>query len=114
MNTKKKEKTYYRVTFTNETSENEELYQVCARNVSASDLYGLVELSDFIFPENKLVYSPAEERVRKEFGDIRRTWIPFHAIVRIDELPESTESEIKVVSLEAHRRSDERMILKKP
>ena len=40
---KSREKTYYRVTFTNDTNDDNELFQVCARYVSASDLYGMVE-----------------------------------------------------------------------
>ncbi|MBI3992395.1 MAG: DUF1820 family protein [Candidatus Lambdaproteobacteria bacterium] len=97
----KRNATYYKVTF---SSENE-LYQVCARNVSTSDLLGLIEIGDFIFPQNKLVYNPGEERIRREFEGIQRTWIPYHAIVRIDEISDSRESEIKIVPLEAVRES---------
>ncbi len=95
MAVKSREKTYYVVTFTNE----DELYQVCARRVVSSDLYGLIEIGDFVFPENKLVYNPGEERIKKEFSGIKRTWIPYHAIVRIDEVPDSRETELKVVPL---------------
>ena len=72
-----------------------------------------MEISEFIFPENKLVYNPGEERIKREFGDIKRSWIPYHAIIRIDELAESTASEIKVVSLDSARRSVERLAAKK-
>ena len=92
----KTRKTYYKVTFNNE----QERYQICAREVGPSDLYGLVEIGDFIFPENKLVYNPGEERLRKEFEGIRRTWIPYHAIVRIDEISESRASEIRILPRE--------------
>ena len=111
---KSREKTYYRVTFTNDTNDENELFQVCARHVSASDLYGMVEISGFIFPENKLVYNPGEERIRREFGDIERTWIPYHSIVRVDEVTESTASEIKVVSLDSARRTPAPKVVKKP
>jgi hypothetical protein len=109
-----RERTYYRVTFTNESTSAHELFQVCARHVSASDMYGLVEISDFIFPESQLVYNPGEERIRREFGGVKRTWVPYHAIVRIDEVPDSTASEIKVVSLESARSSEPRRNLGKP
>lgn len=95
MAAKKRESTYYKVTFTNES----ELYQICARELSTSDLYGLIEIGDFIFPSSRLVYNPGEERLRKEFEGIRRTWIPYHAIVRIDEILESRESESKIIPI---------------
>ncbi len=92
-----REKTYYKISFSNE----DEVYQVCARHVSTSDLYGLIEIGDFIFPASKLVYNPGEERLRREFEGIKRTWIPYHAIVRIDEIFESRKSEIKIIPLES-------------
>ena len=113
MSGKLREKTYYRITFSNESTGDDELYQVCARHVSASDLYGLVEISGFIFPENKLVYNPGEERIKREFGEIKRSWIPYHAIIRIDELADTTASEIKIVSLDSARRAGERRAAKK-
>ena len=93
----KRGKTYYKVSFTRD----QELYQVCAREVQASDLYGLIEMSDFVFPESKLVYNPGEERLRREFEGIQRTFLPYHTIVRIDEVLDSQASEIKIVPLQA-------------
>lgn len=95
MAVKTREKTYFIVSFTRD----DELYQICARSVASSDLYGLIEIGDFIFPENKLVFNPGEERIKREFSGIKRTWIPYHAIVRIDEVAATRESEIKIVRL---------------
>ena len=107
----KRDKTYFKITFTNDA----ELYQVCARRVASSDLYGLIEIGDFIFPRNKLVYNPGEERIRREFEGIRRTWLPYHSIVRIDEVSDEREGEIKIVPLESFRRDSPREpLLKKP
>ena len=111
---KTRDKSYYRVTFSNESSSENELYQVCARQVSASDLYGLLEISDFIFPDSKIVYNAGEERIKREFENVKRTWIPYHAIIRIDEVPDTTDSEIKVVSLDSVRESSSRKLFKKP
>jgi hypothetical protein len=108
MAVKTREKTYYRVTFTSD----DELYQVCARSVAASDLYGLIEIGDFVFPKSSLVYNPGEERLRREFEGIRRTWLPYHAIVRIDEVQEGTATEIKIVPLAAGPREAKERPLK--
>jgi hypothetical protein len=110
MAARSRDKSYYRVTF---TSDNE-LYQVCARQVAASDLYGLIEIGEFIFPESTLVYNPGEERLRREFEGIRRTWLPYHAIVRIDEMPDSRATEVKIIPLEAPARRAREGVLKKP
>lgn len=93
---KKPPKTYYKITFTTEN----EIYQICAREVSPSDFYGLIEIKDFIFPTSKLVYNPGEERLRREFEGIRRTWVPFHSVKRIDEIADARESEIKIVPMD--------------
>ena len=114
MTGKVREKSYYRITFSNESSKENELYQVCARHVSASDLYGLLEISGFIFPDSKIVYNLGEERIKREFENVKRTWIPYHAIVRIDEVPESADSEIKIVSLDSVRDSSSRKLVEKP
>jgi hypothetical protein len=111
----KRDKTYYKVSFTRD----DELYQVCARQVQASDLYGLIEISDFVFPESKLVYNPGEERLRREFAGIQRTFLPYHAIVRIDEVLDTQASEIKIVPLHAlpggaQRRTPDPGLLKSP
>ena len=92
-----RDKTYYKVSF----ARDNELYQICARQVHSSELFGLIEIADFIFPRNRLVYNPGEERIRREFSGIRKTWIPYHTIVRIDEVLETTESEVKIVPLPA-------------
>jgi len=95
-----REKTYYKVSF----ARDNELYQVCARQVASSEWWGLIELSGFIFPENRLVFNPGEDRIRREFSGILRTWIPYHAILRIDEVKDDTESEVKIVPLESFRK----------
>lgn len=110
MATKRREKTYYKVTFTND----DELYQICARELSTSDLYGLIEIGDFIFPEKRLVYNPGEERLRREFEGIKRTWIPYHAIIRIDEIIDSMESESKIIPLKTLPKSGMPESLKSP
>jgi len=92
---KKAEKTYYKVSFVT----GNEMYQLCAKQVVSSDLFGMVEISDFIFPENKVVIDPGEEQIKREFGNMKRTVVPHQAIIRIDELPLTEETINKLIPL---------------
>lgn len=75
--------TLFRVTFFNQG----QIYEVYARGVSQAPLYGFVEVEEVVFGErSELVVDPAEERLASEFADVKRSYIPMHAIVRIDEV----------------------------
>jgi len=106
----KRKSTYYKVSFTRDN----ELYQICAREVQPSNLYGLIEISEFIFPESKLVFNPGEERLRREFEGIQRTFLPYHAIVRIDEVVNTQEREFKIVPLQAVQGSGSKTLADPP
>ena len=74
-------KAIYKVTFHNQGK----VYELHAGEVSASDLYGFVEVGDLIFGErSSLLVDPSEERLKSEFEGVKRTYIPMHAIVRVD------------------------------
>ena len=55
-----------------------------------------VELSDLIF-NNKtdVVIDPSEEKIKAEFGDVKSTYIPVHAIIRIDEVEKTGPNKIR-------------------
>lgn len=73
----------YRITFANQES----VYEIYARKVGESDMFGFLEVEDFVFGENtSLVVDPTEERLKIEFSTIKRTYIPMHAVFRIDEV----------------------------
>jgi len=76
-------KTIYRILF----HHLGKLYELYARDVSQSNMYAFVEVSEIIFGEkSKVVLDPSEERLKQEFGNVNRTYIPLQAIVRIDEV----------------------------
>lgn len=76
-------KTIYKIQFHNQ----EKLYELYAREITQSHMYAFVEVADIIFGEkSKLVVDPSEERLKQEFGSVKRTYIPLHSIVRIDEV----------------------------
>jgi hypothetical protein len=73
----------YRILFHNQG----QVYEVYARAIFQSDLYGFVEVEDYVFgSRSKMVIDPSEDRLRSEFDGVQRSFIPMHAIIRIDEV----------------------------
>lgn len=77
------EPTIYRVVFFSQG----QIYEIYARQVAQGNLFGFIEVEEFVFGEKtQVVIDPAEERLKNEFEGVRRTYLPMHAIVRIDEV----------------------------
>lgn len=73
----------YRVTFTNQG----QVYEVYARQVSHGSLLGFVEVETLVFGEkSSVVLDPAEEKLKTEFAGVVRSYIPVHSVIRIDEV----------------------------
>jgi hypothetical protein len=65
----------------------ETTYEVYARHVGESDMFGFIEIEEFVFGETtQLLVDPSEERLKTEFAGVKRTYIPMHSILRIDEV----------------------------
>jgi hypothetical protein len=63
------------------------LWEIYAKKVSQADIFGFIAVEDLIFGNrSSVVVDPGEERIRLEFEGIKRTFIPMHSIVRIDEV----------------------------
>lgn len=78
-----KDRRVYRIHFLN----NGKVYELYAREVTQSGLMGFVEASGLLFGEkSSLVVDPSEEALRHEFAGVDRTYIPMHAILRIDQV----------------------------
>tara|TARA_A100001011_G_scaffold293749_1_gene305690 strand:- start:485 stop:820 length:336 start_codon:yes stop_codon:yes gene_type:complete len=76
-------KSVYRVLFHSQG----QVYEVYAHNIYQSDLYGFVEIEDYTFGNrSQMLIDPSEDRLRNEFEGVQRSFIPMHAIVRIDEV----------------------------
>ena len=64
-----------------------QIYEVYAHSIYSSDLYGFIEVEDYIFGEKtKVVIDPSEDKLRTEFDGVQRSFIPMHAVIRIDEV----------------------------
>jgi hypothetical protein len=89
-----KHKRLYKVTFYNEGK----VYEIYAREISQGQMYGFIEAGDFVFGEKSaVVVDPSEEKLKAEFGNVKRTFIPLHAVIRIDEVEKEGSAKITVV-----------------
>jgi len=76
------------------------VYVVYAKQVSQSGLYGFIEVEQLIFGDKTaMVIDPSEERLKDEFNAVKRTYIPMHSVIRIDEVDK--EGTAKIVSLDS-------------
>ena len=89
---KTKNEPIYRITFLNKG----QVYEMFAKEVYSSDLYGFIEIEDYIFGErSQVVVDPGEERLKAEFQGVKRSFIPMQAIIRIDEVEKEGVSKIE-------------------
>jgi len=85
-------KTLFRITFANQ----EAIYEIYARSIKESDMFGFLEIEELVFGEQtSLVVDPSEERLKLEFSDVKRTFIPMHAVFRIDEVAKQGTAKVK-------------------
>jgi hypothetical protein len=81
----------YKVLFVNQGK----VYEVYARKVSHGSLFGFVEIEELVFGERAgVVLDPAEERIKTEFEGVKRSYLPLHSVLRIDEVSKRGASKI--------------------
>lgn len=84
----------YKVIFMNQG----QVYEVYARGVGHGSLFGFVEIEELVFGERTtVVVDPAEEKIKSEFQGVRRTYLPMHSVIRIDEVEKQGASKISKV-----------------
>lgn len=82
----------YRVTFLNQG----QVYEVYARSVSHGGMMGFVEIEKLVFGEKTtLLVDPSEEKLKTEFENVERTYVPIHSIVRIDQVNKQGQARIR-------------------
>lgn len=88
-------KRVYRVVFHNQGK----VYELYAREVSHADMYGFVEVGDIIFGERTaILVDPSEERLKSEFSGVKRTFVPIHSVIRVDEVEKEGANKITAIS----------------
>ena len=72
-----------------------QVYEIYARSVGHGELFGFVEVEELVFGERTtVVVDPSEEKIKSEFQDVRRTYLPMHSIIRIDEVDKQGTAKI--------------------
>ena len=81
----------YKVLFANQGK----VYEIYAKSVSHGSLFGFIEVEELVFgARTTVVVDPAEEKIRSEFEGVKRTYLPLHSILRIDEVEKQGTSKI--------------------
>ncbi len=84
----------FRIVFINQGK----VYEIYARKVSHGGLFGFIEVEELVFGERStVVLDPAEERIKSEFAGVQRTYLPMHAVIRIDEVKKQGVSKISAL-----------------
>lgn len=84
-------KLIYRVIFIN----NGKTYEIYAKGVNPSHLYGFVEVEKLLFNERGgVVVDPSEEKLQTEFEGVAKTNVPMQSIIRIDEVDKQGQAKI--------------------
>ena len=72
-----------------------QVYEVYAKSIAQGVLFGFIEIEEMVFGErSSLVVDPSEEKIKTEFEGVKRTHIPMHSVIRIDEVDKEGTSKI--------------------
>ena len=81
----------YRVSFHNQGK----VYEIYAQSVSHGGMPGFVEVEKLLFGEKSaVVVDPSEEKLKSEFENVERFYVPLHAVIRIDEVSKAGTARI--------------------
>jgi len=84
----------FRIVFVNQGK----VYEIYARKVSHGGLFGFVEVEELVFGErSSVVVDPGEERIQAEFAGVKRSYLPLHSVIRIDEVRKQGVSKISAL-----------------
>ena len=87
----KPESSMYKVIFVNQG----QVFEIYAKKLFQSDLWGFLEVEELVFGERtQLVVDPSEEKLKGQFEGVKRSYIPVHAVVRIDEVEKAGAAKI--------------------
>ena len=72
-----------------------EVYEIYAKSIYQSDMYGFIEAEDYMFDQNsQIVVDTSEEKLKATFSGVKRSYIPISTILRIDEVNKKGSAKI--------------------
>ena len=72
-----------------------EIYEIYAKSIYQSDMYGFIEIEEYIFDQNsQIVVDTSEEKLKNAFSGVKRSYIPINTILRIDEVDKKGSAKI--------------------
>lgn len=108
-------KSVFKIIFVNQG----EVFEVFAKEITQSAMMGFIEIRGFVFGNSStVVIDPSVEKLQNEFEGVKCTYIPMHAVIRIDEVEK--EGVAKIIALDGHNKQvinfpgTERKALNKP
>jgi hypothetical protein len=71
------------------------VFEIYARKVGHGEMFGFIEVEELMFGEkSSVVVDPSEEKIQAEFAGVKRTYLPLHSVIRIDEVRKSGVSKV--------------------
>ncbi|MEM0910623.1 MAG: DUF1820 family protein [Pseudomonadota bacterium] len=76
-----------------------ERYELYVKTLTTSSIFGFIEIGDFVWDKHtQLVVDPSHEKLKSEFGEVERTFIPMHHVLRIDQVAKEGSAKITELS----------------
>lgn len=89
----------YRITFIH----HDKIYEIYAKSIEESEIFSFLEVEDIVFGEtSNVLVDPSEERLRNEFNEVSKTYIPTHTIIRIDVVKRQGIAKIKDLNTQSN------------
>jgi hypothetical protein len=76
-----------------------ERYELYVKELVTSNVFGFIEIADFVWDTHtELVLDPSHEKLKDEFADVKRTYVPMHNVLRIDQVKKQGSAKITQLS----------------
>ena len=97
----------YKVRFVNEGR----VFELYAHSVSSSPMFGFVEVEKLVWgKKSQVIVDPSEQELKNEFAGVKRTLIPMHAVIRIDEVEKTGAAKILPLAGGAQRQPSDLLV----
>ena len=89
----------YRVQFMRAYWPHGEHYELYVKTLTQGALFGFIEIGGFVWDTHtSVVVDPSHERLKAEFSEVTKTYVPMHNVLRIDAV--NKKGSAKITKLE--------------